>query len=366
MPVGSTATGRFLGPSNRFGLDYRREAALLGTPSVPIVDAHLHVNGSAAAAILRECCDLYGIERLHSMTHLEQIDGVRAHFADRIEFIAVPAFGAKDRLHAHTAGYLDRIRSFHAEGARIVKFWAAPRAIDIASESGDPRALALDAPARRDAADLAASLGMRFMVHCADPDTWFATRYRDAARYGTKRSHYEPLEAMLERWRVPTLVAHMGGWPEDLDFLDGLLTRHANLWIDTSATKWMVRELSRHPRDALMGFLARHRSRVLFGSDTVTTDEHLAHSVDASEMAAKAASVDEAFDLYASRYWALRVLWETDWHGPSPISDPDLAMIDPVRWDATDAPALRGVELDQSARWWLYRGAVEAFMASTV
>ncbi|MEY2712275.1 MAG: hypothetical protein RL005_497, partial [Planctomycetota bacterium] len=74
MRVGSTATGRFAGASNRFGLDYRAEARALGTPCVPIIDAHLHVNGARAATLLRECCDLYGIERLHSMTHLEQLD----------------------------------------------------------------------------------------------------------------------------------------------------------------------------------------------------------------------------------------------------------------------------------------------------
>jgi hypothetical protein len=364
MRVGSTATGIFGGASNRFGLDYRAEAPLLGAPCVPIIDAHLHVNGARAARLLRDCCDLYGIDRLHSMTHLEQLDAIRAVFGDRIDFIAVPNFADPDKLHAHTAGYLDRIRAFHREGVRTVKFWAAPRATDIAIEAGQPGALGLGAPARLEAADLAASLGMRFMVHCADPDTWFATRYRDRAVYGTKRSHYEPLEAMLERWRVPTLVAHMGGWPEDLSFLEGLLTRHTNLWLDTSATKWMVRELSLHPRDELVAFLDRHRSRIMFGSDTVTSDDHLMAMDGKSEMAAKASDEREAFELYASRYWTLRSFWETRWAGPSPISDPDLAMVDPVRHGPLDAPGIRGIGLDAARLSWLYRGAVEAFLAA--
>ncbi|MHC4590503.1 MAG: hypothetical protein ACYTAQ_14535 [Planctomycetota bacterium] len=40
-----------------------------------------------------------------------------------------------------------------------------------------------------------------------------------------------------------------------------------------------------------------------------------------------ASSPQEAFDLYASRYWALRTLFETDHVGPSPIADPDLALV---------------------------------------
>ncbi|HRI41291.1 MAG TPA: hypothetical protein PLW54_06390, partial [Bacteroidia bacterium] len=81
------------------------------------------------------------------------------------------------------------------------------------------------------------------MVHIADPDTWFATRYSDARRYGTKREQYQGLERMLDRFTNPWIAAHMGGWPEDLGFLDGMLARHPNLHIDTSATKWVVRAL---------------------------------------------------------------------------------------------------------------------------
>ncbi len=364
MHPASTATGRYAGANNRFGLDYTRESSLLGAPCVPIIDAHLHVNGGRAAAVLRDCCDLYGVERLHSMTHLEQLDEVRRVFSSRIDFIAVPDFTNTDRRAAHGRGYLERIKAFHSEGVRTVKFWAAPRATDYAIEFGDPTALALGSPARTEAADLAASLGMRFMVHCADPDTWFATRYRDASVYGTKRQQYEPLEAMLDRWRVPTLVAHMGGWPEDLNFLDALLARHSNLWLDTSATKWMLRELSRHPRDELVAFLDRHAGRIMFGSDTVTTDEHLVQRGDKTDMAAKASDAHEAFELYASRYWALRVFWETAWRGPSPISDPDLAMVDPARYAADDAPAMRGVALDPERLRTLYRTAAERFLTA--
>jgi hypothetical protein len=290
------------------------------------------------------------------MTRLEDIEGIRGVLGDRVRFIAVPDFADPDRLAAHGERFLSRIRDFRREGASICKFWAAPRGIDYGIEAGNPRLLALDAPHRRAAMDEAASLGMAFMVHVADPDTWFATKYADQARYGTKASHYEPLERLLDEYRVPWIAAHMAGSPEDLDLLDGLLERHPNLSIDTSATKWIVREVSRHPSGRVQEFMRRWHGRVLFGSDIVTNDDHLRGGEKATEMAAKASDSGSAFDLYASRYWALRTLWETAHELESPISDPDLAMVDPAR-SALDAPALRGKSLPREVMAEFYAGA---------
>jgi hypothetical protein len=357
-----SATGEFLNPSNRFGVDYRAEAASFARPPVPIVDIHSHVHGTGAATLLRDAMDLYGIAEIHSMTRLEEVPAIRAVLGERVHFIAVPDFANPDRITAHGPQFLERIKSFRAEGAAICKFWAAPRGIDFGAEAGDPRLLALDAPHRRAAMDEAASLGMAFMAHVADPDTWFATKYADRSRYGSKRDHYEPLERLLDEYRVPWIVAHMGGSPEDLGFLDALLEAHPNLHIDASATKWIVREVSRHPSDRVRAFMSRWRGRVLFGSDIVTNEEHLQSGEKKTEMAAKASDRESAFDLYASRYWALRALWEKDWEGESPISDPDLAMVDPSR-HPHDAPPLRCVALGRDVLEQFYRGGAEALLA---
>jgi hypothetical protein len=350
-------------PSNLLDLDYREQALRFDRHGHGIIDAHAHVNGPKAAVLLREAMDLYGIREIWSMTALEQVHAVRAVLGDRLRLIAMPDFADKDRRHAHGDGFLARIEGYHREGARICKFWAAPRITDFAVELGDPAMFRLDAPARVRAMELAQSLGMAFMTHVADPDTWFATRYRDAGIYGTKASHYLPLERLLDRFGVPWIAAHLGGWPEDLDFLSGLLDRHPNLHLDASATKWMVREISRHEREAVVAFLRRFNGRILFGSDIVTTDDHLAHAEGKSEMAAKASAPEDAFDLYASRYWALRTLWETDHDGPSPIADPDLAMLDPGRFGPLDAPRLRGHRLPADLLQSFYAGAAEGFAA---
>jgi hypothetical protein len=361
----ATASGRRVSDSNRFGLDYRREAHALSPRPRPITDFHAHVNGPRAARILRDAMDTYGIGRIFSMTaSMDDLDPLREVFGDRIAFIAFPNFRDPDRLRAHGDSYVDVVRAYHAHGARIVKFWAAPRGRDLAREAGDPTLFNLDSPARLRTMELAGELGMRCMVHVADPDTWFATKYSDASLYGTKRSHFDTFEGVLERYpSLKWIAAHMGGSPEDLDFLDGLLSRHRNLWIDASATKWVVRELSRHPPERVRAFFLKWHGRILFGSDNVTSDEHLTTGEKSHEMAKKADSEEAAFDLYASRYWALRALFETDWSGESPIADPDLAMVDPARFAPGDAPQLRGIALPPHVLDTFYADGADAFMA---
>ncbi|MAY74419.1 MAG: hypothetical protein CMJ31_06780 [Phycisphaerae bacterium] len=358
-------TGRASAPrrsaANRFGVDYRAEARTFAAPPRPIIDGHCHINGERASVIFRDVMDAYGVERVYSQTQLADAEAVRANLGDRVRFVAIPEYSAGSR-HAFTDGFLANLDVWHAEyGARMVKLWHAPRWRDFArAMGGDPtELLELDGAWKRRIADRAVELGMVLMTHTGDPDTWFATKYKDASVYGTKAYQYEALERMMELYPVPWLLAHMGGWPEDLDFLAGLLERHPKAVVDTSATKWMVRELSKHDRAKLVGFLERFEGRVVFGSDIVTHDEHLSVSDSARFAADLASNEDEAFDLYASRYWALRTMWESDYEGESNIADPDLAMVEPDRYDAMSAPALVGRGLPREMLDVLYRGACE-------
>jgi len=332
-PMTATPNGASANPNNLLGLDYVVEANRLGTPTVPIVDVHAHLSGAEAVSLYLRVAALYGISLTYTMSPLAEVDAIRAVAGRSVRFIAVPDFMSPDRRRAHGEEFVARVAEFHAKGSRVVKLWAAPRGLDYGAEAGDPTLLALDSPARIEVMELASRLGMCIMTHIGDPDTWFATRYADRGRYGTKRSQYDTLERMLDRYHGPWIAAHFGGWPEDLGFLDGLLARHSNLHLDTSATRWIVREISRHDSGRVNEFLERWSGRILFGSDVVTSDEHLTDA---------AGGADAAFELYASRYWALRTLWETDHDGMSPIADPDLAMIDPHRYGPLDAPRLRG------------------------
>lgn len=332
--------------ANRFGWDYRSKAAELGPPVTPIVDSHTHIHGQHATRLYDQARRLFGVRLTYTMSQLPMAAPVRDLLGDSVRFIAIPTWSDPDRNGSHRRGYLRTIEAFHRDfGARMMKVWASPRLRDFVPDGATDLA-DIDSPIRREHCRLAQSLGMMFMVHVADPDTWFAAKYADGGRYGTKAHQYVGLERMLDEFPAPWIAAHMGGWPEDLDFLDGLLARHANLHIDTSATKWIVRELSRHEPSRCREFFTRWRGRILFGTDLVTLDDQLSTDKSAgSAMGDLSNSPEQAFDLYCSRHWALRALLETSHRGQSPIADPDLRMIDPARFDHDSAPELRGMAL---------------------
>lgn len=365
--------------ANRLGFDYRREAGHLPWRG-PIYDVHVHLSTLEAARCFFEVADTFGVEKVWSMTPFDQVDELSRAFGDRLRFIAVPDYTRRDEPNTFTSDWLRRIEQFAAKGVKVCKFWAAPRGRDFGGE-----ALTLDSPQRFEQMRLARSLGMMFMVHVADPDTWFATHYRDAARYGTKDEHYTALRRALDAFGdVPWLAAHMAGTPEDLERLQGLLDDYPQLHVDTSATKWMVRELSRHADSgALAQFIRRNPGRVLFGSDIVASDANVRAGKmtdDGDEREGDGPGDGDGgggggggggddggggdgggggpwgFDLYASRYWALRTLLETAYHGPSPIVDPDLALLDPSL-PTQAAPTLRGAKLDEASLAMVYHQA---------
>lgn len=351
---------------NRYAWDYGRAAAALGKPVCPIIDAHAHLNGIETCRVYRRVCEMFGVEKTYTMTQLPQCDAVQQEMGDRARFIAFPSFAGTSRYQAFRDGYISVIEEFRAKyDARMLKLWASPRLRELIPEIKDlpygaTDLAEVDAPWRVRACEVGERLGMMYMIHIADPDTWFGTKYNDPQRFGTKRDQYVGLERMLDRFTNPWIAAHMGGWPEDLAFLDGMLTRHPNLHIDTSATKWVVRELGRHQPSAVRAFFVKWSGRLLFGSDIVVQEDHLKpQKTSQSPMADLADSPESATDLYASRYWALRAMFETNVEMDSPIADPDLMMVEPTKYDAMSAPKLRGIGLGPDELRVLYRGAAE-------
>jgi Amidohydrolase len=331
---------------NRWSIDFRAASAMFSSPATPIIDIHTHIHGETATRIYDEARRLYGVGMTYSMTQLPGAAIVRDRLGETVRFIAMPTWSEPDKAYAHGRGYLRTIEAFRKDyRSRMLKIWASPRLREIVPDA-DAGVRDIDSPQRIAACELGQSLGMMFMVHVADPDTWFATKYKDSAIFGTKRHQYVGLERMLDRFTAPWIAAHMGGWPEDLAFLDGLLTRHPNLHLDTSATRWVVRALGGHATEAVRAFFIKWKTRILFGSDIVAMEDHV--STTKSGMSPKgeqAASPEEAFDVYAGRYFALRLLLESGYEGESPIADPDLKMVEPDRYDSMSAPWLRGVAL---------------------
>jgi hypothetical protein len=300
---------------NRLNLDFHKP---IPRPKVngPVIDFHTHLIAARHGKVWFETARHFGIDKFVTMAPLEEAIGLQRDWPGRIQFIVIPAW-----QNPSIDDWLRRLEMFYNMGSRIIKFHMAPGTMAM-------RHIRLDSPVLRPVIKEAAARGMILMSHVGDPDTWYSGKYTDTAKYGTRAEHYAMWEGVLEEYRDrPWLGAHMGGNPENLGRLQDLLDRFPNLYLDNSATRWMVRELSAR-RDAAREFVIRNADRILFGTDQVSGD-------------------DRGFDFLASRFWAHRKLWETAYNGPSPIYDPDLSE------DAQ--PVLRGLALPDDVIQKIYR-----------
>src|SRR5258706_8654328 len=282
---------------NRVGIDFRRP---MPRPKVrgSVIDFHCHLLAARHARVWFEAAAHYGIDHFVTMCQLEEAMGLQRDWGDRLQFIAVPAW--RDTSPQWIDNWMNRLEGFYNIGSRIVKFHMAPGTMAT-------RNYRLDSPALAPFFREIAARRMAVMTHVGDPDTWYHGKYAaDVPKYGTRDEHYQMWESVLARHPkdLPWIGAHMGGNPEDLGRLQRLLDTYPNLYLDCSATRWMVREISKR-RESAREFFIRNADRILFGSDQVSGD-------------------DREFDFLASRFWAHRKLWETAYIGPSPIFDPDL------------------------------------------
>lgn len=311
-------------PANRLGIDYRDVPPR--KLDEPIIDVHTHVHDRPSVELFFEAADLYGIGKIVTMTPLDEAARLRERYPGRLDFIAIPNWRAVDHSGEFQRAWLGDLERFAELGARRMKFWMAP---PIRGRFG----ITLRDKFFRPLIDKGLELGMDFMIHVADPSAWFAPggRYADAAVYGTKAEQYPQLEYLLETVAPRNVIgAHMGGSVEEPRFLQKLLDLHPNLYLDCSATKWIVRGVAAQP-ELVREFMIRNQDRVLFGSDLVVSDGY-------------------NFDHYASRYWTHQMMWESDYRGESPIEDPDAA--DPPRLAGLDLPAevLRKLQRDNALR----------------
>jgi predicted TIM-barrel fold metal-dependent hydrolase len=331
---------------NVTGIDYadRRHLRYQG----PIIDFHAHVmvtrpgdpvsgppTGTgpgasiAQAEVMLEVGAEFGIQQTLTMCPADDIAPLRERFGDQLAFNAMINKKTADESDDDAMRALER---FLEQSIKAVKLWSAPR--------GRERGLFVDAPWRIEAVKRARSAGVRLvMVHVADPDVWFRTIYADAAKFGTKAEQYVGLERMMNLFPDMTWIgAHMGGDAEHPDHLQALLETYPQFHIDTSATKWQVREVS--PRaEAHRRLVTSFPDRFLFGTDLVTR-HHLTR------------------EHYVSRYWCQRTLWESTWRGASPIADSDYT---PPSGEGP-TPLLQGVGLpDDVLEMVYYRNAERLF-----
>jgi predicted TIM-barrel fold metal-dependent hydrolase len=261
---------------------------------------------------------LYGVRYAVPIVDLQTGIGLKQRYGHRVQ-PAIWGIHPRNESFSDLAG-LRKAKEAHLEevaaaGMRIVKLWFTPRFHELWN-------LKLDDPALDFFFERLRTLRLSVLIHVADPDYWFAHRINDLEQHGTKAEHYLQLIARLEEFPEVTFqAAHFGGHPEDLDHLHDLLERYPNLYLDSSATKWVSREFSRHGA-AARDFLTSHSERVLFGTDLVANPDR---------------EKEGKQEHYATRFYVHQLMWEEEGEFDSPIEDED----------SPDPPRFRGLGLPQ-------------------
>ena len=170
-----------------------------------------------------------------------------------------------------------RLRDDVARGARGLKVL---KTLGLYARDHKGHLVAVDDPRIDPIWSEAGKLGIPVAIHTGDPEAFFLPRDAHNERYeelwanpdwSFAAPEFPSLEALLAaRDRViarhpdTTFVAlHVGGWPENLDYVSQLLERHPNVFVELGARQ---AELGRQPRRARRFFL-EHPDRILFGTD---------------------------------------------------------------------------------------------------
>ncbi|BCW99282.1 MAG: hypothetical protein KatS3mg024_2109 [Armatimonadota bacterium] len=178
-----------------------------------------------------------------------------------------------------------RILRDHVErGARGLKIL---KELGLIWRDASGRLVSPDDPRLFEIWEEAGRLGVPVLIHQADPIGFFDPvtpenehydslqkypdwSFCDRQRFPSHAELLEHLENLIASHRTTTfLLPHGANWPENLEWLDGLLQRHPNVYLDFSAR---LDELGRQPYSA-REFHIRHQDRIYFGTDMPASPE---------------------------------------------------------------------------------------------
>lgn len=296
----------------------------LPPPKAPIYDDHMHAGDVEATRVYVEAARAYGVKGALALgATIEGARALRGEFGEFFHFCGWPHLFDIDTNRNWEAERLGEIEAQAREGFVAMKFKIVP------DKDGKRPHVWLDDPRVRPIFDMCERLGLVVQAHIAQPDAWFAKYYSDG-RAGRKEEYFTQVEHILEAHpKLKYIGVHMGGWPENLDYLQRMMDTFPGFHIDTSATKWTVRELSRQ-RERAREFFVRNADRVLFGSDLVV-------------------QWGIAPSYYTSRFHVQRMMWESTARVPSMIKDAD----------AKGQPVIEGLGLPADVLQKLYWGNAE-------
>jgi hypothetical protein len=277
-------------------------AHIVPKASFPATDAHNHLgkwltSGKWAVPHVGSLLDLMDACNVHAIVNLDGMWGqtLEDNLAryDRPHEGRFVTFCQLDWRATAGAGFGDRLcaslRLSVEQGARGLKVW---KDLGLHIRDGAGLLVMPDDERLSDVWETAAELGIPVLIHTADPVAFFSPVDRHNERLEELLENpewsfcderfppfamlIESLEALVANHPRTTFIgAHVGGYAEDLDWVDGMLDNYPNFHIDIAAR---LAELGRQPRAARRLFL-KHPDRVLFGSDMFppTAEDYAIH-----------------------------------------------------------------------------------------
>jgi predicted TIM-barrel fold metal-dependent hydrolase len=251
----------------------------------PVVNVHAHftywIEKLSPEEIIK-IMDNCGIEKM------VDLDGGKKEFEEKIENyknkhsdkfilfyqIVFPDGTVPDSFFSKSVTELEEAVKMGAKGLKIWK------RLGLMTRDKSGKVIPVDDPRLDPIWAKAGELGIPVLIHIADPDAFFLPIDRFNERFeqlqlGDFTGFYKPIfprkEEIIKQFenvlkKHPDTVfigAHMLMLAENLGYLESLLDKYPNLYVDLSA---QVPELGRQPYTARKFFI-RYQDRILFGTD---------------------------------------------------------------------------------------------------
>jgi predicted TIM-barrel fold metal-dependent hydrolase len=246
--------------------------------------------------------DEFGVSKQIGIVHDEEgFQSAKKRYPDR--FVFAKYLSMRDIAQYNVRPILDEISKLLDQGYSLAKSWFGPRWRDFIKVPDDFR---INHPRLDPIFQALEDNDIPLIIHVGDPDTYYASQYKDSEKYGTKGEHLNQLEEVLSRRpKLRFQIPHLGAQPEihRLTRLERWMDEYPNIVVDTASSRWMARELSKDVEKARK-FMLKYSDRILFGTDLFTGRGEI--------------------DYFSGRYVAQRILWETNEQGtPLPFPDAD-------------------------------------------
>jgi predicted TIM-barrel fold metal-dependent hydrolase len=282
----------------------------------PVVDVHNHVNDARSAgrehtppAEVLKVMDHCNIQTIVILTgqwgeHLQKVvDAMVKPYPGRFVVFTQLSWENLDAPD-FSEQMVKRIDDAVARGARGLKI---TKELGLRVKFKDGKLLTVDDPKLDPIWAECGRLGIPVAIHVSDPEAFFHPldgtneRYEElidnpdwlfhGPQFPSKESIMDARNRMFAKHPNTTFISlHVGNWPEDLDYVSGVLDRYPNVFVELGARQ---AELGRQPRRALRFFL-EYQDRILFGTDMTPTEDLYRNYFRWLETA------DEYFDYYTA------------------------------------------------------------------